>query len=93
MDLLTTIVGSKLETFFPSGWDWEKIDRCASQDPLSISERQDWWNEKFQGVSWRDVNDFDVMLGHEIALTILDSQQKGKPLVLIILGGCQKYYI
>ena len=92
MDLLTTIVGSKLETFFPSGWDWEKIDRCASQDALSISERQDWWNEKFQLVSCRDVNDFDVMLGHEIALTILDSQQKGKPLVLILPVGPMGMY-
>ncbi|MEE2676859.1 MAG: glucosamine-6-phosphate isomerase [Planctomycetota bacterium] len=92
MDLLTTIVGSKLETFFPSGWDWEKIDRCASQDPLSVSERQDWWNEKFQVVSCRDVNDFDVMLGHEIALTILDSQQKGKPLVLILPVGPMGMY-
>ena len=43
-------------------------------------------------VSCRDVNDFDVMLGHEIALTIRDSQQKGKPVVLILPVGPMGMY-
>ena len=78
MDLLSTLSGSLMESFFPEGWDLAKIDACVDDDPNSITKRQSWWNKKFQLVPCESVNDFDMMLGHEIALTIKQSRDAGE---------------
>ena len=33
MNLLTTLKGSLLESFFPAGWDLAKWDACVADDP------------------------------------------------------------
>ena len=40
MDLLSTLSGSLMETFLPSGWDLAKIDGCVGDDPSSITDPQ-----------------------------------------------------
>jgi glucosamine-6-phosphate deaminase len=45
MNLLTTLKGSLLETFFPSAWDLEKWDACVADDPKAIFDRQPKWHK------------------------------------------------
>jgi glucosamine-6-phosphate deaminase len=92
MNLLTTLEGSMMEGFFPRGWDLAKIDACCSHPPESIGDRQDFWHEEFEPIACRSVEDFDVMLGHEIAQTIRRTRQDGRELALILPVGPMGMY-
>lgn len=92
MNLLTTIAGSMMEGFLPQGWDLAKIDRCCSNPPESIGERQPWWNDQFQLLPCQSVEDFDVMMGHEIAQTIRRTHEAGRQLALILPVGPMGMY-
>lgn len=92
MNLLTTIAGSMMEGFLPKGWDLAKIDRCCSNPPESVGERQSWWNAGFQPVPCRSLDDFDVMLGHEIAQTIRRTRDEGRESALILPVGPMGMY-
>lgn len=92
MNLLDTIKGSLMEGIFPSGWDLEKIDKCCSNQPEDIMERQEFWNKDFLPVSCDNVHDFDMMMGHEIALEIKKSRDEGKKLAMILPVGPMGMY-
>ena len=92
MNLLTTLEGSLMEGFLPRGWDLARVDACCSHPPGSIGDRQTWWHEGFEPVACRTVEDFDVMLGHEIAATIRRSQAEGRELALILPVGPMGMY-
>ncbi|MBS0265831.1 MAG: glucosamine-6-phosphate isomerase [Planctomycetes bacterium] len=92
MDLLTTISGSLMEGFFPQGWDLKKIDACVDADPTTIAKRQKWWHRGFEPVACGSYADFDMMLGHEIALTIRNSRDAGEKLALILPVGPMGMY-
>ena len=92
MDLLSTIPGSLMETFFPSGWDLKKIDACVDDDPANISLRQPWWHPEFELVPCDSQSDFNTFMGHEIAKTIAASQRNGEKLVLILPVGPMGMY-
>ncbi len=92
MDLMTTLSGSLLEGFFPAGWDLKKIDACVDEDPGTIGKRQKWWHKKFEPIPCETVADFDMMLGHEIALTILNARQAGEKLAMILPVGPMGMY-
>ncbi len=51
MDFNSTVKGSLLEGFYPSGWDFEKIDACCSNAPESVCARQGFWNDGFAPVA------------------------------------------
>ncbi|MAG94833.1 MAG: glucosamine-6-phosphate isomerase [Planctomycetaceae bacterium] len=92
MDLISTISGSLLEGFFPAGWDLRKIDACVDDDPATITDRQDWWHPGFEPVPCGSVADFDMMLGHEIALTIKQARDAGEQLAMILPVGPMGMY-
>jgi glucosamine-6-phosphate deaminase len=92
MNLLTTISGSLMEGFFPKGWDLAKIDACVDDNPETITKRQSWWHPKFEPVLCNTFEDFDVLMGHEIALTIKRSRDAGEKLVLILPVGPMGMY-
>ena len=92
MDLMTTIAGSLLENFFPAGWDLKKIDACASLPPERVTERQSWWHPRFEPVVCETVSDFDVMMGHEIAMTICEAREAGRKQILILPVGPMGMY-
>jgi glucosamine-6-phosphate deaminase len=92
MNLLTTLNGSLMQGFFPAGWDLRRIDRCVDDDPRTITHRQKWWHRGFTPVACRDVADFDMMLGHEIALQIKHSRDAGEKLALILPVGPMGMY-
>ena len=92
MDLLSTLSGSLMEGFFPAGWDLNKIDACVDPDPANIGVRQKWWHKQFQLMPCGSLADFDMMLGHEIALTIKQSRDAGEQLALILPVGPMGMY-
>ena len=67
MDFNSTVKGSLLEGFYPEGWDFKKIDECCSHAPEAITERQAFWNKDFNPIECKDLGEFDVKMGHEIA--------------------------
>lgn len=91
MNLLTTLAGSMMEGFFPSGWDLAKIDACVDE-PATITQRQSWWSRKFEPIPCTSLADFDMMLGHEIALTIKLARDAGEKLALILPVGPMGMY-
>jgi len=92
MNLLTTFAGSMMEGFLPRGWDLARIDACASHPAESVLDRQPWWHPDFRPVPCSSVADFDVMLGHEIALTIQRTRAEGRPCALILPVGPMGMY-
>ncbi len=92
MDLLSTLSGSLMESFLPSGWDLAKIDSCVGDDPTTITQPQPWWNDGFEPIPCDTLADFDAMLGHEIALTISQARTEGHALVMILPVGPMGMY-
>lgn len=92
MNLLDTIKGSLLEGFFPAGWDLKKIDECCSQPPESVTERQGFWNPDFQPIPCETLEDFNVCMGHEIAMEICRTKEEGRKLALILPVGPMGMY-
>ena len=92
MDYISTVKGSLLETFLPAGWDLAKIDQCASNPPETITDPQPWWNKDFTPIACDSVEDFNVMMGHEIAMTIRQAREEGKPLAMILPVGPMGIY-
>ena len=70
----------------------ERIDECCSHTPEEITERQEFWNKDFQPVSCETIEEFNVKLGHEIAMEIKTTREEGKKLMLILPVGPMGMY-
>lgn len=92
MNLMTTIKGSLLEDFLPRGWDLEKIDRCCSNPPEKILERQPWWHKDFQPIPCETLEEFNMKMGHEIAVEICEAKERKEKLILILPVGPMGMY-
>ena len=92
IDFMGTVEGSLLEGFYPEGWDMERIDECCSHTPEEITERQEFWNKDFQPDSCETIEEFNVKLGHEIAMEIKTTREEGKKLMLILPVGPMGMY-
>lgn len=92
INLLNTLKGSLLEDFFPKGWDLKRIDKCCSNAPKSITKKQPWWNKNFQPIPCNTLEEFDIKMGHEIALEIKNSQKKRRKIILILPVGPMGMY-
>jgi glucosamine-6-phosphate deaminase len=92
MNLTSTLKGSLLESFFPRGWNLQKIDDCCSHEPQLITERQSFWNADFKPLSCDTVSELEVKMGHEIAFHIRRTRDEGKKLALILPVGPMGMY-
>jgi glucosamine-6-phosphate deaminase len=92
MNLLTTLKGSMLESFYPAGWDLAEWDACVSEDPNAIFDRQPKWHQDFSIHMANTVADFDVMLGHELAMEVRRCREAGRKLALILPVGPMGMY-
>ncbi len=90
--MLSTIRNSRLETFYPEGWDLERIDQCCSHSPDSVLDPQPWWNQDFKPMICETIEEFDAKMGYEIARTIQECKQEGKKLALILPVGPMGMY-
>ena len=92
MDFISTLSGSLLEGFYPAGWDFKKIDECFSHSAEEVLERQPWWNAGFNPVQCENIYEFDTYMGHEIALQIKNSREKGEKIIYILPVGPMGMY-
>lgn len=92
MDLLNTLNGSMLESFFPQGWDLKKMDDCCSLTPKNALDKRYFWNQKFLPVGCENISSFDMMMGHEIALTIKKAKDNDQIMALILPVGPMGMY-
>ena len=92
INLMSTLKGSLLEGFFPEGWDLDKIDKLCARKPATILKPEKWWHKDFQPVPCASLSDFDMMLGHEIALEISRAKTAGKPIAFILPVGPMGMY-
>ena len=92
MDFNSTVKGSLLDGFFPEGWDMEKIDRCCANAPETVCERQAFWHRDFRPVPCKNVAEFDVMMGHEIANQIRQTKEEGRKVIFILPVGPMGMY-
>lgn len=92
MDFISTVQGSMLEGFYPAGWDIAAIDRCCAHPPESIFDRQPFWHLDFKPVVCDQIADFDMMMGHEIALQIRIAKEAGRKLAMILPVGPMGMY-
>jgi len=92
MDFNSTVEGSLLEGFYPKGWDMKKIDECCANAPEAITDRQSFWNKDFAPVECKDVAEFDVKMGHEIANEIRKANAEKRKLIFILPVGPMGMY-
>ncbi|NLV74842.1 MAG: glucosamine-6-phosphate isomerase [Chloroflexi bacterium] len=92
MNMLSTIRGSLLEKIYPSGWDLAKIDACCSHVPETITQRQAHWHADFEPVACESLDDFAMLMGHEIALEIKRTRDEGRKLIMILPVGPMGMY-
>ena len=88
MNFLTTVEGSLLEGFYPTGWDMAKIDACCEKGVA----REAFWNKDFNPIECDNINDFDTLMGHEIALQIKLAKDEGRKLAMILPVGPMGMY-
>lgn len=92
MDFLDTLKGSMLEGFYPEGWDLRKMDLCCTNAEDEITKRQEFWNPDFKPVLCQNIYDFDIMLGHEIAMEIRKTKEEGRKIAMILPVGPMGMY-
>ena len=88
MNFLTTVEGSLLDGFYPKGWDMAKIDACCEKGVA----REAFWNKDFNPIECDNINDFDTLMGHEIALQIKLAKDEGRKLAMILPVGPMGMY-
>ena len=91
MDFITTVNGSMLEGFYPSGWDMAQIDKCCDS-ANKVEDRQDFWNKDFMPVCCDNIGEFDTYMGHEIAIQIKKAKDEGRKLAIILPVGPMGMY-
>ncbi len=91
MNFNSTVKGSALEGFYPAGWDFDKIDACIDA-PDKITERQDFWNPEFNPIQCNELGEFEVYMGHEIAMQIKLAKERGEKIAFILPVGPMGMY-
>ncbi len=88
MDFMSTVEGSLLEGFYPVGWDMKKINECCEKGVA----REAFWHPDFEPISCENIYDFNVFMGHEIALQIKKAADRGEKLAIILPVGPMGMY-
>ena len=91
MDILNTIKGSYFSKILPDGWDIRKIRECIGV-PSTILEPQPFWHKSFRPVPCHGLDEFAVLMGHEIATQIKMTKDEGRKLILILPVGPMGMY-
>lgn len=92
VDFLSTFKGTLLEGFVPAGWDLARMDACCLNGVKDALTRQEHWHPDFQPVPCDSVEDFNVKLGHEIAMEIRRTREESSKLVMILPVGPMGMY-
>ena len=85
---MSTVKDSLLENFYPVGWDMKKMDACCEKGVA----REAFWNKDFFPIACGDLHDFDIFMGHEIAMQIKLTKEEGRKLAIILPVGPMGMY-
>ncbi|MBR6693566.1 MAG: glucosamine-6-phosphate isomerase [Clostridia bacterium] len=91
MNFNSTVKGSALEGFYPSGWDFEKIDACIGK-PDTVAEHQEHWSKDFSPIMCDSLEQFETYMGHEIALQIKNAKDRNEKIAFILPVGPMGMY-
>lgn len=91
-NFMNTVKGSLMEDYYPKGWDMEKIDACCNFKPEEICDKQSFWHKDFTPVSCTAIEEFDVKMGHEIAMQIKLANAKKERIAFILPVGPMGMY-
>jgi glucosamine-6-phosphate deaminase len=92
INLITTLKGSLLETFYPRGWNLKKIDACCGLSAAELLRPGKWWSKSFRPSVVADVNEMDKKMGLAIAGQIEQAARKGEQLAMILPVGPMGMY-
>ena len=92
IDLLSTFKDSHFEGIYPEAWDLKKIDKCCSMKPEDVFKREKWWHKDFAPVQADTLQDFNTLMGHEIAMQIKLAKDEGRDIIVILSAGPMGMY-
>ena len=92
LTMLNTIRGSLIESFYPRGWDLERIDRCCNMGLKPVTTPARHWNRDFRAMAVRDVVAMDRAMGDAIADQIESTRKQNRPLAIILPVGPMGMY-
>ncbi|MCL2373499.1 MAG: hypothetical protein FWC78_08890 [Defluviitaleaceae bacterium] len=92
INFLSTYKGTLLESFIPAGWDMARIDACCLNGVDDALTRQAHWHPDFAPIACDSVEDFNMMMGHEIAMEIRRTGEEGLKLAMIAPVGPMGMY-
>ena len=92
LNFKNTVEGSLLEGFYPSGWDFERIDHCCELGVEKLTQRADFWNEDFTPIPVDSLSDMEKSMGLDIAREIVESRENNVELALILPVGPMGMY-
>src|SRR5437016_5407931 len=84
LSMLNTIRGSRLEGFYPRGWNLARIDRCCALSLKQLITRAPHWHKGFKAVP---VDAIAQPMGDAIADVIQSTRRDGRKLALILPVG------
>jgi glucosamine-6-phosphate deaminase len=82
--MLNTIRGSRLEGFYPRGWNLRRIDRCCAMNLRELTTPAKFWHSDFQATA---VDEIGAPMGNAIADVIESTRKQGQKLAIILPVG------
>ena len=92
LNFMNTVKGSLLEGFYPTGWDYEKIDACCDLGLEGVTQRASFWHPNFSPEPVDNLETMERRMGEEIARVIIEARQASKPLAIILPVGPMGMY-
>ena len=89
LSMLNTIAGSRLEGFYPRGWDLKRIDACCAMSMQQLTTPSKHWHRDFKAIPVDAIAD---PMGNAIADEIERTRRRGQLLAIILPVGPVNMY-
>ena len=89
LNMMTTMRGSRLEKFYPRGWDLNRIDACCAMTMKQLVTPAKHWHREFKAVP---VDAISEPMGNAIADEIEGTRRRGQKLAMILPVGPVNMY-
>src|SRR5437660_6758547 len=84
LTMLNTIRGSRLDGFYPRGWNLRRIDRCCGMNLRQLTTPARHWHQDFRATS---VAEIGTPMGDAIADVIESTRRQRRKLAIILPVG------
>jgi glucosamine-6-phosphate deaminase len=89
LNMMNTIRGSRLEGFYPRGWDLKRIDACCAMTLKQLTAPAKHWHRDFKAIP---VDAISEPMGNAIAVEIERTRHRGQKLAIILPVGPVNMY-